>query len=119
MTVLALICLLALGVSGIAKQSAYAVFVPHLMYPWSTQLTASQAPIDERYPTKLALQVESRSMDLHCSKLVDWERVCADVVLLHDFPQSCMPNPVEGLHEVYEDLVEVLLVMEIFLREDS
>ena len=30
-----------------------------------------------------------------------------------------MPNPVEGLLEVYEDMVEVLLVLEIFLREDS
>ena len=26
-----------------------------------------------------------------------------------------MPNPVEGLFEVYEDMVEVLLVLEIFL----
>ena len=30
-----------------------------------------------------------------------------------------MPNPVEGLLEVYEDLVEVLLVLEVFLTEDS
>ena len=30
-----------------------------------------------------------------------------------------MPNPVEGLLEVYEDMVEVLLVLEIFLTEDS
>ena len=30
-----------------------------------------------------------------------------------------MPNLVEGLLEVYEDMVEVLLVLEIFLREDS
>ena len=29
-----------------------------------------------------------------------------------------MPNPVEGLLEVYEDMVEVLLVPEIFLTED-
>ena len=27
-----------------------------------------------------------------------------------------MPNPVEGLLEVYEDMVEVLLVLEIFLQ---
>ena len=40
---------------------------------------------------------------------------CADVVLLHGCPQSCMPNPVEGLPEVYEDMVEVLLVLERFL----
>ena len=36
--------------------------------------------------------------------------VGADVVLPHDCPQSCMPNPVKGLLEVYEDTVEVLLV---------
>ena len=30
-----------------------------------------------------------------------------------------MPNLVEGLLEVYEDMVEVLLVLEIFLAEDS
>ena len=32
---------------------------------------------------------------------------------------GCMPNPVEGLLEVYEDMIEVLLVLEIFLTEDS
>ena len=30
-----------------------------------------------------------------------------------------MPNPVKGLLEVYEDMVEFLLVLEIFLTEDS
>ena len=45
----------------------------------------------------------------------DLDEVCADVVLLHGCQQSCMPNPVEGLLEVYEDTVEVLLVLEIFL----
>ena len=49
----------------------------------------------------------------------EWDKVCVDVVLLHGCPQSCMPNPVEGLLEVYEDMVEVLLVLEIFLLEDS
>ena len=39
----------------------------------------------------------------------DLDKVCADVVLLHGCLQSCMPNPVEGLLEVYEDMVEVLL----------
>ena len=38
----------------------------------------------------------------------DLDKVCADVVLLHGCPQSCMRNPVEGLLEVYEDMVEVL-----------
>ena len=45
----------------------------------------------------------------------DLDKVCADVVLLHGCPQSCMPNPVEGRPEVYADMVEVLLVLEIFL----
>ena len=49
----------------------------------------------------------------------DSHMVGADVVLLHDCPQSCMPNPVEGLLEVYEDKLEVLLVLKIFLTEDS
>ena len=38
----------------------------------------------------------------------DLDKVGADVVLLCGCPQSCMPNPVEGLREVYEDMVEVL-----------
>ena len=42
----------------------------------------------------------------------DLDKVCADVVLLHRCPQSCMPNHVEALLEVYEDMVEVLLVLE-------
>ena len=45
----------------------------------------------------------------------DLDKVCADVVPLHGCLQSCIPNPVEGLLEVYEDMVEVLLVLGIFL----
>ena len=45
----------------------------------------------------------------------DSDKVGADVVFLHGCLQSCMPNPVECLLEVYEDMVEVLLVLEIFL----
>ena len=45
----------------------------------------------------------------------DSDNVGTDVVLLRGCPQSCMPNPVKGLLEVYEDMVEVLLVLEIFL----
>ena len=44
----------------------------------------------------------------------DLDKVCADVVLLHGCLQSCMTNPVDGLREVYEDMVEVLLALEIF-----
>ena len=39
------------------------------------------------------------------------DKVGADVVLPHGYPQSCMPNPVKGLLEVYEDVVEVLLCL--------
>ena len=45
----------------------------------------------------------------------DLDKVCAGVVLLHGSPQSRMPNPVEGLLEIYEDMVEVLLVLEIYM----
>ena len=38
----------------------------------------------------------------------DTDKVGANVVLLHGCPQSCMPNPVKGLFEIYEDMVEVL-----------
>ena len=33
------------------------------------------------------------------------DKVGIDVVLLLGCPQSCMPNPVEGLLEFYEDMV--------------
>ena len=49
----------------------------------------------------------------------DLNKVCAEVVLLYGCQQSCMPNPVEGLLEVYEDVVEVLLVLDIFLKENA
>ena len=44
------------------------------------------------------------------------DKVGADVVL-HGCRQSSMPNPVEGLLEVYEDMV--LLVLKIFLTENA
>ena len=49
----------------------------------------------------------------------DSNKVGAGVVLLHGCPQSCVPNPVEGLLEVYEDMVQVLLVLEIIFTKDS
>ena len=49
----------------------------------------------------------------------DSDKVGIDVVLLHGCSQSCMPNPVKGLLEVYEDMVEVLLVLEIYLTENA
>ena len=49
----------------------------------------------------------------------DLDKVGADVELRHGCPQSRMPNPVEGLLKVYKDMVDILLVLEIFLTEDS
>ena len=49
----------------------------------------------------------------------DLDKVDTDVVLLRGCQQSCMPNPVEGLLEVRVDLVEVLLVLEMFFTKDS
>ena len=46
------------------------------------------------------------------------DKIGADVVFLHGCPQSCMPNRVESLLDVCEDIVETLLVLEIFLTED-
>ena len=48
----------------------------------------------------------------------DSDKVDAGVIL-HGCPQSGTPNPVEGLLLVYEDMVEDLLVLEIFLTVDS
>ena len=69
---------------------------------------SSYAVVEEACTSGLAIEV-----------LGDLHKVCADVVIRHGCPQSCMPNPVEGRLEVYEDMVEVLLVLEIFLKEDS
>ena len=44
----------------------------------------------------------------------NWDKVGA-----YGCPQSCTSNPFQGLVEVYEDMVEVLLVLEIFLTEES
>ena len=49
----------------------------------------------------------------------DSDKVGAGVVLLHGCPHSCMSNSVEGLLEVYENVVKVLLVLGIFLTKDS
>ena len=70
-------------------------------------------------PVSFAAAEEDCTSGLVIEVFDDSDKVGADGVLLHGCPQSCMPNPVEGLLEVYEDLVEVLLVLEIFLTEDS
>ncbi len=66
-------------------------------------------------PVSYAAVEEDGTSGLVIGFFDDLDKVCADVVLLHGFPQSCMPNPVEGLLEVKEDMVEVLPLLEIFL----
>ena len=70
-------------------------------------------------PVSYAAVEEDGTSGLVIEVFDDLYQVCTDVVLLHGCPQSCMPNPVEGLLEVYEDMVQVLLVLKIFLTEDS
>ena len=68
----------------------------------------SYAAVEEDCTSDLVIEVFDNS-----------DKVGADVVFLHGCPQSCMPNLVEGLLEVCEDMVGVLLVLKIFLTEDS
>ena len=57
-------------------------------------------------PVSYAALEEDCTSGLVIEVLDDSDKVGADVVLLH----GCMPSPVEGLLEVYADMVEVLLV---------
>ena len=74
-----------------------------------------------RTPTVDRNQSASAAVEEYCTGGLiikvfdDWDKAGVDVVLLHGCPQSCMPNPVEGLLDVYEDMAEVLSVLEIFL----
>ena len=70
-------------------------------------------------PVSYAAVEEDGTSGLVIEVFDDLDKVCADVVLLHGCQQSCMLNPVEGLIEVYEDMVEALLVLEIFLTENA
>ncbi|WP_419584422.1 hypothetical protein [Thiolapillus sp.] len=83
---------------------------------------------ESRHPCQTPTVVQNQSLMLPLKRTAlglvievfdDLDKVCADVVLFHRCPQSCMPNPVEGLLEVYEDMLEVLLVLEIFLTENA
>ena len=70
-------------------------------------------------PVSYAAVEEDGTSGLVIEVFDDLDKVGADVVLLYGCPQSFIPNPVEGLLEVYEDMVEVLLVLEIFLTENA
>ena len=69
-------------------------------------------------PVSYAAVEENGTSGLVIEVLDDSDKVGADVVLLHGSPQSCMPNHVEGLFEVCEDMVEVLVVLKILLTAD-
>ena len=66
-------------------------------------------------PVFYAAVEEDGTSGLVIEVLDDSDKVGSDILLLHGCPQSCMTNPVEGIIEVYEDMVEVLLVLEMFL----
>ena len=72
----------------------------------------------ERKKTPMLPLKRSALVALSIEVFDDLDKVGADVVLLHCCPQSCMPNAVEGRLEIYKDIVEVLLVLEIFITED-
>ena len=78
-----------------------------------------QTPSCRSEPVSYAAVEEDCTSGLVIEIYDDSDKVGADVEGLHGCPRSCMPNPVEGLLEVYENLAEVLLVLEIFLTEDS
>ena len=73
---------------------------------------------ESRHPYQTPTVVQNQSSML-LLKRTALDKIDADVVLLHGCPQSCMPDPVKGFLEVYEDMVEVLLVLEIFLTENA
>ena len=58
-------------------------------------------------PVSYAAVGENGTSGLDIEVFDDSDKVGADVVLLHGCPQSRIPNPVEGLLEVYEDMVKV------------
>ena len=69
-------------------------------------------------PVSYAAVEEDCTSGLVIEVFDDSDKVGAKV-FLHRCPQSCMQNPVEGVLEVYENMVDVLLLLKIFLTEDS
>ena len=68
----------------------------------------SYAAIEEDYTVGLVIEVFD-----------DSDKVGANVVLLNGCPQNYMPNPVKGFLKFYQDMVEVLLLLELFHSKDS
>ena len=54
-------------------------------------------------PVSYAAVEEDGTSGLVIEVFDDLDKVGTDVVLFHGCPQSCIPNPVEGLLDVYED----------------
>ena len=69
---------------------------------------SSHAAFEEHYSGGLVIEVFDNS-----------DKVGTDAEILKGCPQSCKPNPVKGLLEVYAGIVEALLVLEICLTNDS
>ena len=76
----------------------------------------SRHPCSE--PVSYAAVEEDSIRGLVIEVFDDSDKVGTDV-LLHVCPQSFMLNPVEGLLEINEDMAKVLLVLVIFLTDDS
>ena len=70
-------------------------------------------------PVSYAAVEEACTGGLVIEVLDDSDKVGADIVFLSGCPQTCMSDLVEGSLEVYEDMVEVLLVLEIFLTQNA
>ena len=104
---------------NVPKRRLVIVLPPMLTVPsWSSKVSVMilsrnmlKRVGESRHPCRTPTVVRNQSPML----LLKMTALCADVVLLHGCPQSCIPNPVEGLLEVYVDIVQVLLVLEIFL----
>ena len=59
-------------------------------------------------PVSYAAVEEDGTSGLVIEVFDDLDKVGADGILLYGCPQSCIPNPVEGLLEVYGYMIEVL-----------
>ena len=56
-----------------------------------------RSPTVVKKPVSYAAVEEDGTSGLVIEAFDYLDKVCADVVLLHGFPQSCMPNPFEDL----------------------
>ena len=47
------------------------------------------------------------------------DKLGANVVLPHDCPSGRMPYFIKGLLEIYEDMIQALLMLKVFLAKDT